>query len=94
MKRIAVLLAPVVLLSACATTPTVHTDYDPEAAFSSYRTYAWRQQPQLNNPLVRQRLIAAIESELRAKGWEGSYETVKLAVRPLRAEACVASLTQ
>jgi hypothetical protein len=69
MKRIAVLLAPVVLLSACATTPTVHTDYDPAAAFSSYRTYAWRQQPQLNNPLVRQRLIAAIESELRAKGW-------------------------
>jgi transposase len=29
-----------------------------------------------------------------AHGWQGSYETVKLAVRPLRAEANVAALTQ
>jgi transposase len=32
--------------------------------------------------------------ELSARGWAGSYETVKLAVRPLRAEARVAALTQ
>ena len=28
------------------------------------------------------------------RGWRGSYETVKLAVRPLRAAACIAGLTQ
>jgi transposase len=32
--------------------------------------------------------------ELRQSGWAGSYETVKLAVRPLRAAASVAALTQ
>jgi hypothetical protein len=69
MKRIVVLLAPILLLAACATRPTVHTDYNPAVAFSGYHTYFWRQQPQLNNPLVQQRLIAAIDEQLRAKGW-------------------------
>ena len=36
-----------------------------------------------------------LHPELRAgRGFKGSYETVKLAVRPLRAEACLAGLTQ
>ena len=36
-----------------------------------------------------------LHQELRAqRGWTGSYETVKLAVRPLRAAANVAALTQ
>lgn len=35
-----------------------------------------------------------LHQELRAKGYAGSYETVKLAVRPLRAAASVAALTQ
>jgi len=32
--------------------------------------------------------------ELVQRGWKGSYETVKLAVRPLRADARIAALTQ
>jgi transposase len=35
-----------------------------------------------------------VHQELQARGFTGSYETVKLAVRPLRAAASVASLTQ
>ncbi len=35
-----------------------------------------------------------LHQELRAKGYTGSYETVKLAVRPLRSAASVAALTQ
>ena len=35
-----------------------------------------------------------VHQELRARGFTGSYETVKLAVRPLRAAASVAALTQ
>ncbi|HSB23297.1 MAG TPA: IS21 family transposase [Burkholderiaceae bacterium] len=35
-----------------------------------------------------------LHQELRAKGYSGCYETVKLAVRPLRAAASVAALTQ
>lgn len=35
-----------------------------------------------------------LHQELRQQGFEGSYETVKLAVRPIRAEASLAGLTQ
>ncbi len=35
-----------------------------------------------------------LHQELRQRGFDGSYETVKLAVRPLRADATVSALTQ
>jgi len=35
-----------------------------------------------------------LHQELRQHGWAGSYETVKLAVRPLRAAASVGAITQ
>lgn len=69
MKRVTLIAIAPVLLAACATSPNVHTDHDPTASFSSYRTYAWRQQPPVSNPLVRQRLVAAIDRQLQAKGW-------------------------
>ncbi len=57
------------LLAACVSAPTVQTDYDPAVTFSRYHTYAWRQEPPVRNPLVRQRLVAAIDTQLQAKGW-------------------------
>lgn len=69
MKRLMPLVLVPLLLAACASTPNVHTDHDPAATFASYRSYAWRQQPDVSNPLVRQRLVAAIDAQLRTKGW-------------------------
>jgi hypothetical protein len=68
MKR---LLAMVVsgLLGACASVPEVHTDHDPAVDFSQFSAYAWREEPNTRSPLVRQRLVAAIDAELQAKGW-------------------------
>lgn len=66
-------LAPL-LLAACASAPTVHTDFDPAVSFANYHTYAWRQQPPVSNPLVQQRLVAAIDAQLRAKGWTPAPE--------------------
>lgn len=63
------------LLAGCASGPTVHTDYDPAATFAQYRTYAWRQEPPVSNPLVRQRIVAAIDAQLQAKGWSRGPET-------------------
>jgi len=75
MKRHLLLATAMVLLAACASTPVVHTDHDPAASFSTYRTYAWRQEPPASNPLVRQRLVAAIEARLQAKGWSPAPES-------------------
>lgn len=71
MKRLPIVA--VVLLSAfvagCATRPLVRTDHDPSVDFSTYHTYTWQQEPAITNPLVKQRLLAAIDAELAAKGW-------------------------
>jgi hypothetical protein len=57
------------LLAGCASGPVVHTDRDPAAAFSGYRTFAWKQQPSISNPLLKQRVVAAVEGQLGSKGW-------------------------
>jgi hypothetical protein len=59
-----------VLFSACAQY-TVKTDYDPEANFSSYRSFSVIE-PQLRanaNPLVMKRIVRAIRDELITKGF-------------------------
>lgn len=60
-------LAPA-LLVACASTPTVHTDYDSNARFDAYRTYSWAMKPEGGSPLHQQRIVAGIDSRLQAKG--------------------------
>lgn len=68
----AVLLAA---LAGCASTPTVHTDFDPSAQFASYRTYTWLKKPEGRSPLVDQRVTAAIDAHLQAKGWRQTSGT-------------------
>lgn len=72
MKRMS-LVPAVVLLAAvaagCTTDPLVRTDHDPAVDFSKFDSYAWQQQPAISNPLVKQRVIAAIDAQLAAKGW-------------------------
>jgi len=75
MKRHLLLAMAMALVGACASTPVVHTDHDPAATFSAYRTYAWRQEPPASNPLVRQRLVEAIEARLLARGWSPAPES-------------------
>lgn len=55
-------------LVAC-TTLSVYTDYNPAAQFASYRTYSWRTTPDQVSPLMAQRIVDAVNGQLRAKGW-------------------------
>lgn len=55
-------------LVACASTPTVKTDFDSAANFSSYRTYSWALKPEASSPLVQQRIVDGINARLQAKG--------------------------
>jgi hypothetical protein len=57
------------LLGACASGPFVHTERDPAASFERYRAYAWKQEPPIGNPLLKQRIVGAIDGELAGKGW-------------------------
>lgn len=59
------------LLTACATTPSVRTDFDPAVNFQSYRTYHWApvDVPRGMNPLMFRRVQAAIDQSLHARGY-------------------------
>ena len=72
MKRLILTLASTVLLAACASTPTVHTDADPQANFSGYKTYTWLAKPDQQGgvpPLAAQRIVEYVNAQLHAKGW-------------------------
>lgn len=56
------------LLSACATVD-VRTDYDDSIDFSRFSTYAWKQLPATPNPLMNDRIVASVDTQLSAKGW-------------------------
>lgn len=64
-------LAALLLLSACAYTPRVATDFDPAANFSAYRTYTWIpvDVPRGMNPLMFRRVQGSINRGLQARGF-------------------------
>ncbi|HMK22675.1 MAG TPA: DUF4136 domain-containing protein, partial [Terriglobales bacterium] len=55
-------------LAACA--PKVVIDFDKEADFAGYRTYAWETGTPVKNQLMDRRIIAAIDAQLAAKGFQ------------------------
>ena len=63
------LVLTALLLAGCASSPVVQTDHDAGVAFGNYSSYAWREQPEIESPLVRQRIVAAIDAQLQGKGW-------------------------
>lgn len=60
----------ITLISATAYAQKVNVDYDKGTNFSSYKTYSWAEGTPATNPLGHQRIIAGIEAQLAAKGWQ------------------------
>lgn len=68
--------AIVALIAACATSPSIDIDYDRGFSFIGLETYAWlpeagRAQAEggPRNPLIEQRIVRAVDSELAARGY-------------------------
>jgi hypothetical protein len=77
-QRISISFAIALLVCACSST-RIQTDFDRQADFSSYSTFAWYQPAETEksptegpNQLVDQRIRGAISQNLRAKGLEPS----------------------
>ena len=58
-----VLVAPALLLAQKTT-----TDYDKNTDFTRFKTYAFKDGTKAGNPLIDNRIVAALETELAAKG--------------------------
>ena len=50
----------------------VSTDYNHKAPFSDYRTYKWLRPAQMSDPLMVERVTAAVDQQLHARGLQPS----------------------
>src|SRR5882757_6172309 len=48
----------------------VTTDFDHSVNFSQYKTFMWLREPRMSDPLMKRRVIDAINRQLTAKGWQ------------------------
>lgn len=63
-------IAILISMSGCGSSMQVNTDYDKAANFSAVKTYSWREGTRLPNPLMNDRVIAAVDAQLMKKGMQ------------------------
>lgn len=68
MRLVKVCIGLVILSATSLALASVSFDFDKAADFSKYKTYQWKEGTSLPNPLMQERLKAAVEAQLRAKG--------------------------
>ena len=61
-------VAFLLIAAAGAEAQSVAVDYDKNADFSGFKTYAWARGTQARNPLIDRRIIEGVDSQLAAKG--------------------------
>jgi hypothetical protein len=74
----------VIILTACSTVP-VSIDYSQGTDFSNISSYAWllpaiQMNPEIDNDLVRERIVDAIDAQLTAKGLVRVIDAAKASV--------------
>jgi hypothetical protein len=80
MKYSAPLIAALVLVPVALLAQKTSFDYDKTANFATFKTYALKDGTKVGDPLIDNRIVAAIESELAAKGLKPSAEKPDLTV--------------
>lgn len=69
MKPLFLLLTIMMISMMGCSSIEVHTDYDKNLDLTRYKSYSWLKKPSTNNPLMDERLMAALDTQLQAKGW-------------------------
>lgn len=68
-KYVALMILALLVSVGSAFAQKVSVDYDHEADFSKYKTYAWAEGTPAKDPFMHQRIVDAIDAQLKAKGW-------------------------
>ena len=64
----------IALVPAMAAAQKTTYDFDKTATFSTYKTYSFKAGTPAVQPLIDQRIVAALENELKAKGFTKKKE--------------------
>src|SRR5262249_52247072 len=75
-------LGILLLTASIALAQEIKTDYNHTANFARYRTFTWVKEPQTQNPLMKQRIIDAVNAQLEAKGLRLTSGNADLAISP------------
>ena len=68
MRRIFALVVMTLLISSAAVAQKTNVDWDRQANFSQYHTYAWQKSPHPAKNFWNDRIIDAVDKQLQAKG--------------------------
>jgi Domain of unknown function (DUF4136) len=68
-KRLVTIVTAVLLAPALAVAQKVSYDYDKTANFAAFRTYAHKDGTKVGQPLIDNRIVAALDEQLAAKGF-------------------------
>jgi uncharacterized protein DUF4136 len=63
-----IILCVLVMVPLALIAQEIKTDYDHTTDFSKYKTFTWIKQPKTENPLMQQRIIDAVNTQLEEKG--------------------------
>ena len=80
MKPAVALIAALALAPAVLLAQKTSFDFDKTASFTGYKTYVLKDGTKVGNPLIDNRIVAAIEAQLAAKGLTKSAAKPDLAV--------------
>jgi hypothetical protein len=69
-KRLVTAVAAIVLAPALAMAQKVSYDYNKTATFNTYKTYAHKDGTKVGQQLIDDRIVAALDTELAAKGFK------------------------
>jgi Domain of unknown function (DUF4136) len=67
--RIGIALFFLFYFAEVAAAGKVESDFDSKADFSRYKTFMWIQKPEMDDPLMDERIVNSINAELASKGW-------------------------
>jgi len=68
------------LIGSLSVAGKVRIDFDHRANFSKYRTFMWAKEPETADPFMKERIINAINSQLRLRGLESDTSHADLAI--------------
>ncbi len=79
-KNISAMLCLVFLLATIARADKVTADYDHSVNFFKYKTFMWIGEPETNEPFTKQRIMTAVNNQLKARGLRPVNDGADLAV--------------
>ena len=79
-RMLPIAMAAVLMAPALAAAQKVSYDYEKSANFAAFKTFALKEGTPVGQPLIDQRIVAAIEAELTAKGLTKSETNPDLVV--------------